>query len=285
MNKKYSVLVNSTDTYEDCWLPFFKLFNKYWKEKDVKVFLNTEEKAFKYSGLNIISTKIGYKKDNKRFSWSESLIIALDKIDTPIVLLILDDLFLDAEVDTKMIDYLARLMIKNNYSTIYFTDQSTNGPFADQGELLWELDQKADYRVSALIALWDKERLKTYLRKHENPWQFEIYGTKRAHYIKDSFYTLNQDIYNINSKKVISHCNPTGITRGKWNKEAVIELFKNNDIKIDFNKRGFYTEEKRTLKQKIMNRLNIKRLILELRSIAEIQYLIIRNMVLNKNKI
>jgi len=242
MNKSYSILVNSTDSYEDCWFPFFKLFDKYWDDKDIKIFLNTENKDYNYPGLSITSTKIGSGKKGRSYTWSESLLLALDKIETPLVLFVLDDLFFDDYVDTKTINQLAEKMIKNEYSVIYLTDQSTDGPFAVKGELLWELDQKANHRISALIALWKKESLKKYLRKHENPWQFEIYGTKRACYFKDTFFTLNQDIYNIDSKKVISHCYPTGIKRGRWIKEAVVDLFNMNDISIDFKKRGFYKD-------------------------------------------
>jgi len=263
---KFSILVSSTDYYEDCWYPFFKLFKYYWSDYNGKIYLLTEKKDFVYDGLDIFSLKIGYKKKNKPYTWSESLKIALSRIDTPIVLLILDDLFLNRKVNTEKIEQLVGEMLKKNISVIYLTDQSTNGPFEKKGELLWKLSQTASNRISALIALWNKEKLKLYLKDHENPWQFEIYGTKRSMYMKDSFYIINPEKYGMNKDPIISHCYPTGITRGKWNREAVENLFYKHNIKINFNKRGFYYKQEKSLKQKIISKLDFKRFISNLKS-------------------
>ena len=45
----YTVFVNSTDTFEDAWAPFFHLLGDYWPEVD-KVVLNTETKDFSFPG-------------------------------------------------------------------------------------------------------------------------------------------------------------------------------------------------------------------------------------------
>jgi hypothetical protein len=277
MNKNYSILINSTDSYEDCWNPFFKLFDFYWPNVSNSVYLNTEEKRFEYPNLEVKCTQIGYKKNNKRYTWSESLILALNQIETPLVLLILDDLFIDKPVDFSKIDLIAKNMIENNHAVVYLTDQSTSGPFSEKQALLWKLDQKASYRVSALIALWNIEKLKKYIRKHENPWQFEIFGTKRAQLINDSFYSVNIEKYKREGMPIISHCNPTGITRGMWNKEAVIDLFEKHNLKMDFSKRGFYQSKSRTLREKIQNNLNYNLQITRLKSIYDLQKLKMQN--------
>ena len=59
MKDNYAILINTTDSFDDCWEPFFKLFKKHWPEFNGKIYLNTETKEFKYSGINIISIKNG----------------------------------------------------------------------------------------------------------------------------------------------------------------------------------------------------------------------------------
>ena len=56
-HSNFSILVNTTDSFSDCWNPFFKLFKKYWPNYGGKIYLNTEIKDFKYEGLNIICIK------------------------------------------------------------------------------------------------------------------------------------------------------------------------------------------------------------------------------------
>ena len=51
MDRKFSVFVNSTDSFEDCWFPFFSLFKTFWPEFGGKIYLNTEAKQFCYPGL------------------------------------------------------------------------------------------------------------------------------------------------------------------------------------------------------------------------------------------
>ena len=67
MNREFSILINTTDSFSDCWEPFFKLFCKYWPDYDGKIYLNTETKTFNYKNLNIISVQNGLKNG----TWSQ----------------------------------------------------------------------------------------------------------------------------------------------------------------------------------------------------------------------
>ena len=48
----FTVLVNSSDGFEDCWDPFFKLFDKYWPNCNAPIILNTEKKTYKSTGTS-----------------------------------------------------------------------------------------------------------------------------------------------------------------------------------------------------------------------------------------
>lgn len=41
----YTVLVSSTDSYRDCWKPFFELFSEYWPRPLPPVCLCTETES------------------------------------------------------------------------------------------------------------------------------------------------------------------------------------------------------------------------------------------------
>ena len=254
----FSILVNSTDSFEDCWYPFFFLFNKFYPDYKGKIYLNTETKDFSFPGLNIIPIKNNIETPNKMITWSQSLLRAIDKIETSIILYLQEDYFINNYVNFRQIYEFVNLMRKENVSCIHLTSYGPHGPYLSSPyKKLFLVDRKASYRISTQASLWKKTILKKYLRHHENAWQFEIFGTKRSYWEKDYFYCINNNLFNNN--KIISYY-PTGIISGKWNKEAVYELFRENHLKIDFEKRGFYDNKikpkrRRITIQKIINRV------------------------------
>ena len=71
MKADYAILINSTDSFEDCWHPFFKLFSKFWPNYEGKIYLNTETKDFKYHELDIVCIKNNISPPAKKNTWSE----------------------------------------------------------------------------------------------------------------------------------------------------------------------------------------------------------------------
>jgi hypothetical protein len=240
MKDELTILVNSTDSFEDCWYPFFKLFETYWPQCPHRIVLNTETKDYKYPGLNIATTKVCKDNPDERISWSESLIRCLNGIDTEVILYLQDDYFLNDYVDVNVIHEFLEIMQREKYSHIRLMELDRGGPWQhSRYPSLWEIGQKANYRISLQAGLWRKDRLLFYLNPRESPWQFERWGNIRAHRIQDSFYCQNLDLFNRKKKYVIPY-NPTGIVQGKWYRAAVLELFKANGIETDFYRRGFY---------------------------------------------
>jgi len=240
-NKPYSILVNSSDGFEDCWGPFFKLFQKYWPDNAAPIFLNTERKVWEYAGLSIYCTQVQEKSSiERRLTWSECLISALDLLGTPLVLYFQEDYFLERSIDSGLINQMADLMLANSkIGHIGLTHFGSAGPFKQTGDLrLWEIDKNSRYRISTQAGLWRVDVLRSYLRSEENGWMFEIFGTRRAKSRDDYFLTLNRDIYNPQVSPVIQYTH-TGIIKGQWH-ERMPDLFHAHGIKIDFDKRGFH---------------------------------------------
>jgi hypothetical protein len=238
-NNNFSILVNSTDSFEDCWHPFFTLFSKYWPDCHAPIYLNTGKKEYSFKELEIICVKNSSSQIIHN-TWSECLLIALNSIENDVVLYLQEDYFLKAPVNVDKISKLYRIMINENIDCIHLTPFASPGPFVKtKYEDLLELDKKASYRISTQAALWKKDVLISYLRKHESPWHFEIYGTKRAHRKNHKIFMINSDIYKEGIHEIIPYT-PTGIVKGKWNKNAVEDLFKNNNLTIDYSQRGIY---------------------------------------------
>jgi len=237
-NSNYSILVNTTDSFEDCWIPFFTLFKKYWADYTDKIYLNTETKVFSFPGLNIISVQNNKLTPTENITWSQCLIKALESIEDNIVLYMQEDYFIKSNVKNKIIEEFVSMMNEKNIDCIHLTDQNTSGPFLPSTHTdLWLINKKAPYRVSCQAALWKRSVLLQYIRAYENPWQFEKYGTKRSQILDHKFYAVNRDKYILNKNEIIPYVF-TGIIRGRWFEE-VIELFEKNLITINFEKRGF----------------------------------------------
>lgn len=241
---KFAIFINTTDKFEDCWYPFFKLFSIYWPSYKGKIYLNTEHKQFDYPGLNIISIKncadLGIHHKN---TWSECLISAMNFIEEETVLYMQEDYFLNAPVKTTILENFVNMMCSNNIDCLHLTDQNTCGPFAQTNMVgLWLIDKNAKDRVSCQAALWKKNAILQYAKKWESPWQFETNGTKRSCYLPHVFYTVDRSIYIKNNNEIIPYIF-TGVIQGRWFEE-VVDLFKNHEIEIDFSKRGFVQNAK-----------------------------------------
>lgn len=249
MNNKITILVNSSDNFEDCWNPFFILFKKNWANCTYPIFLNTEFKEYSIDGLNILSTKSHKNTNDRKLTWSECLINAVKQIDSPLILYFQEDYFLDMPVKVDFIEKVAAIMLENPEikRVGLVTTDSIGKLYQSDYRELWEISNNARYRISTQTSLWRQETLLSYLRPEENGWMFEIFGTWRSKKRKEKFLTLNRDLFSGDAKKV-SYLH-TGIIKGKWHPE-IPKLFLENNIKVDFSIRGFYDLNISTIKRK-----------------------------------
>lgn len=100
--KSYSILVNTCDSFEDCWEPFFRLWSLYWPDCPARVYLNTEYKTYSGPEKNVVSLRSCAGRTipgRRRATWSECLKWALEAMETDTVLYMQEDYFLTAPVD------------------------------------------------------------------------------------------------------------------------------------------------------------------------------------------
>jgi hypothetical protein len=263
MSSNYSILINTTDSFEDCWIPFFTLFKKFWPEYDGKIYLNTETKEFSYPGLNIIS--IQNSKDNPgiRITWSECLLRALNTIDTEIILYMQEDYFLKDFVKNDIVEKYVQLMQSNSeMDCIHLTDQGSPADKRSNFEHLYTIPQKHQDRICCQAALWKRDVLKQYPRTYETAWNFEWWGSKRASILKHNFYVVDKTWVKLNTFEIIPYIF-TAVIGGRWFRE-VVPLCEQNNITIDYSKRGFFERKPVSVSRRIKSK--IKRLPVEIRS-------------------
>ena len=270
---QFSILVNTTDSYSDCWLPFFKLFKIYWPNYKGKIYLNTEKKDYNYSDLNIISIKSNLDPR----MWSKRLAYALNYIEEKYILHMQEDYFLHSFVRTDLLESFFEKMVSYDLDCLHLTDQCGIGFYNENTGIkdVWEIKKGSRYRVATQSAFWKKHSLKKLLRIWENVWEFEKYGSMRSDYLFDKIMCVNQNIYGIGKIEILPYIF-TGIQQGKWKKD-VVDVFNKHGIEIDFNRRGFYSEIRRTLKNRIVSNLDINKQINRVKSIIDLKRLKVKS--------
>lgn len=244
-----TIFVNTSDNFDDCWGPFFRLFNLYWPDCPFPIVLNTETKDYQYKSLDITCSKVS-AGDATRIGWSECLLRALDKIQTPYILYLQEDYFLESPVkEDRILDLLNELRA-GVAGAIRFSGSNGIGPFhPTKSSLILEVDKSAKWRLSLQAGLWKKSVLASLVRKHETPWQLESYGSIRTRWLKDKICCVNS-VNNTSFDNEIFPYTPTGVVAGRWVREVVEPLFKKHEIDINFSIRGFHFAGQRLKKRK-----------------------------------
>ena len=238
MKQPYTILVNTSDGFDDCWGPFFTLFKRYWPACDAPILLNTERKSAQFADLPVHCTKV-QGENEERLTWSECLLRALDQVQTPLVMYFQEDYFLDKPADDERIRKAIAYMLEHpEVKHIGLTRHGSLGPYEPYAPVPWlqKIRQNARYRISTQAGIWRVETLRSYLRSEESGWMFEIYGTWRAHRRDETFLCLKTDQANNGPALDYLH---TGIIKGKWLR-GIKPVFEANGIEVDYAKRGFY---------------------------------------------
>jgi hypothetical protein len=239
-NTKCTVIVNSCDAYADLWSPFFKLFNYYWPNCPYSVLLNTES-----NNLGIKDQFLGdiqiENKNVKNISYGQRMRSCLKQINTPIVLLLLDDFFFRDFVDQNRISQLVSLILEHD-EVYNFCLEKTHDPFdVDDKKFKGFLKRSkfGAYRYNLQAGLWKRDKLIDAWMDFESPWQWELFGNMRSWRTDGVYYVMSND-----ECELISYGKTNeiwGVFRGKWVVDDVQPLFEMHGIHIDYSLRGVCT--------------------------------------------
>jgi hypothetical protein len=234
MNSDFALLILSCDKYSDAWEPFFSLFRKFWPECPYKVYLATNELKPEYSGVQIIAS--GAPKN-----WSDDTLAVLQQIPEKYVIVLLEDYFLNNKPDILWLQKCLSIMHSENAAFLrlasFRKDHFDMYAFdvIQQHPDFGVTRKSAPFLINLQAGIWNREKLISYIKPGESPWDFETKGSKRCAHTNDVFLGITKT----SSKDIISSPIPylcTAITKGVWMREA-IELCKQNNVAINLEHR------------------------------------------------
>ena len=239
--------MSSCDVYEDLWNPFFECINSFWKGISYPVYLNTEHKEFFSSELLSFKVTTLNQLSSKKLSWSTRFSDALRRIPEEYIFLVLDDFFLCNSVNEEYFETILDIMDRDeSVASFQFYGTRTRNAYPESyqktDELQYELIWDNGWKTHFVPTIWRKSVLLKWLRPWESIWAFEGYGSDRARRWK-----YKEKVYVVKSPPIydylwIKDC--SAVINGKWLDEPeLMDFFRDNDIKIDFAKRGKMSHE------------------------------------------
>lgn len=165
-----TVLVTSCDAYRDVEEPFLALFRRCWPDCPFELVVNGETGAEAGFDRAILS--------GRGKPWCRMLVEALDQITTPYVLLLMNDYFLEAPVDTARV--LWRLEQAKAFDAANLRlNPSPPGrrPFGASADALLEMPKDVAYCVTCQVGIWNRAYLRGLAARNRSAWEFERFGS------------------------------------------------------------------------------------------------------------
>lgn len=233
-----TVIINSCDSYEDVWLPFFYAFNDMWPECNCKIILNTEHKSFSFDGLQLVTLNLSEADCKNPWGWRLRKALAL--VETEFVVTLFDDFILEAQVNQYKLAQCVQDMKENaDIDVFYFNSipgANENDGFRDGFELV---GKRNDYRLNSAPGIWRTKRLIDFTGDLDSPWAWEFFGSARTYGGDSRFYCANVDqedtfIYN--------YTLGGAIRRGKWVSSVIAPVLEKYQLSINLEQRGIASE-------------------------------------------
>ena len=167
-----SILIIGFDGYKDVWDRDIYLMNKFWPDRP-KTYLVNSELVPIYDGIEIINA-------GPNSEWSRKVQVALDRVDTPYVLLLLEDFFITDYVDNKMLESIIQMIEDDGILFYQLLVQLINqkwekGKTYKRDKNIKIIPSNKKYGINLQAAIWDKEFLKKTIGiGNYNAWKFEI---------------------------------------------------------------------------------------------------------------
>ncbi len=165
-----SVLVCSCDRYADLWRPFFEIFHLRWPNCPWPLYVGSNHRLFEGPGVTTLA--IGEDR-----AWGQNLLAMLDRIETPRVLLMLEDFLIRKPVDNEQVTALATVAAYEDLACLRLTPMPRPSRRLAGYPRLGEIRPGDEYRVSTQAAIWRVSALRQLLRPPFSAWQFEQLGS------------------------------------------------------------------------------------------------------------
>ena len=230
-----TVFVSSSDAYADLWPAFFAIFKREWPTFSGRIYLNTEQKTFKYEGLDIICTRVGRQRH-----FGETLRAGLDCVrESNAILFFMIDYLFEGKVDVEKLDLLYHRFHEDSVDVLFLYPHTPKKfePIEGVPECVRAIPPfNSSICFSFQAAFWNKAELHDLVAKWEDPWNAEYYSYLRLRYLRP-----RPEIWFHHSSPVPIPYDGCGVLHGggRWLKSALdkIDL---TGIDLDIGKREFF---------------------------------------------
>lgn len=177
---KLEPVILTSNLYLHALPAFAYLFNKFWPNQSVRV-VRYEVRPPKLPP-NFTNYAIGKQAD---YTWSSGLLKYLEDHQGELILLMLEDYFINGAVHKNVIGWAWKFMLGHpEIAKIDLSDDRMKVPhtnyWAGENSEMIESAPDAPFQTSLQAAIWRVDFLKRFLDPTESPWQFEKQGTKRV---------------------------------------------------------------------------------------------------------
>ncbi len=218
-NRDCTALVVSCDAYADVVPAFIALWRKFWPDCPFETVLLTE--TVPCEGFDRVLA-VGKCND-----WAPRILRAIEQIDTPYVLLVLNDYYLRGPVDTALV--LRRLDEAKRFDALNLRLRPSppgRSPWRDTD--LMEMPKNVAYCISCQTGIWNKAFFSELLGKVRSAWEFEREG---------SFSFVGEEPRPLLVTKTSEFPFVDALHKGYWEKEGS-EVCERNGIAPDFSVHG-----------------------------------------------
>ncbi len=235
-----SVLVVSCDKYSDVWDLFFKLFWRHWSDCPYPVYLGA-------NFLNYFYPRVTTLLVGEDLNWGGSTRRMVEQIQSPYILLFLDDHFLLQTVRTDVIEACLKALHGLGGGYLRLDPEPPPDRPVPGFVTLGAIESDSPYRCSLHVSIWRRDVLLTLLREGETAWDMELVGSRRSGYLETGFYATWKHVLRYDCE---------GIVRGKWTSGG-LRLAHREGMPVDFSRRPSQTRFETAVRrlQKIKGRL------------------------------
>lgn len=214
-----TVLVTSCDAYHDVVGPFIALWRKFWPDCPFETVLLSE--TVSCDGFDrVILT-------GKGKCWCEMLVEALDQIATPYVVLLMNDYYLEAPVDTaNVLRRLEQAQAFDAANLRLMPNPPGRRAFRPDCDLR-EYPRNAAYCVTCQTGIWNRGYLRGLAARNRSAWEFERFGSfMLADETRPLLVTPTKEFPFLDA-----------VHKGYWEPWGV-RVLRENGIAYDFSRRG-----------------------------------------------
>lgn len=216
------VVVTTCWKYRDTWEPFEALYAKHWPTAPHTTLLTDVFDGRSTSFDAVVAAGGG--------SWCKLMADYASKVTEPILLL-LDDFFLTATPNDRMLQHALRILSRDNAGAVRI--YPCPGANEESGDSYYGMvSRHTQYRNSLQATIYRPQYLRAIAERFDTPQEFELQGSSYASaYLKEDVWAFKRDM-----KPWPIHYECTAIVAGKWQRSA-LDLCKREGISVDLTLR------------------------------------------------